>query len=898
MSTESPDTHLGHADADRGDANYRTLFDALPVPVVIAHASDGTILYANAAELEYAEAASMDEVLGRMIFEFIDPGDLEKAGRNTAAVFKGEPITGDARYNTFTLTGAPRQTDIYSIPTRFEGQEAIFSILVDATGQTEERRARESAEASYRAMVETSPDGVIVHVDGHLVYLNPAALRMFGFARLEDAIGLHHTELVAPDSVESTVERVRNLLAGGRASEALTRVLLRQDGSTFLGEATAIALDFEGRPAVQVLIRDVSEQDANRRALADAEARYRAIVELMPDALVIAIEGRVAYLNERTLDLLGYERAEDMLGRPYEDFISADDRVPAAGRVDEALTKGGPLPPALRTVVRSDGSTFPAEVVAVRVEFDGRPGVQVLLRDVTDRLAQLGALREAEERYRALVEMSPDAILVHTGGTIVYLNPTGLRLVGASSPDEVIGRSVMDFVDPVSAASVAGRLTAMAEGQVFVEPLIEALRMLDGRPILAEVSARPLEFSGVPSILVIARDVSEREAERTARRDAESRANAIVDSIPIGMHFYRLEDDDTLRFEGANAAADAILGVDHSGLVGLPIEQAFPMHASTDMPDVYRAVVRTGELYHNEDVYYADGRIDSSFDVHAFRTGPSEMVATFVDITDRARAEAELAAYRGHLEGLVEDRTHELTEANRELLEATRAKSAFLASMSHELRTPLNSIIGFSGVLAQGIAGPLNEEQERQLQMINRSGRQLLSLVGDVLDLAKIEAGRVDLAMDEFEVTRFVRTIADTVRPMAAERNLELHVYLSQAPERMVGDREKIEQVLLNLLSNAIKYTDEGYVSITVATRPDGSVSFVVRDSGIGIAREDHDRVFEEFRQVTPAGTAKNPGTGLGLSIARHLAALMGGVIELKSEPGVGSAFSLVIPNG
>lgn len=275
------------------------------------------------------------------------------------------------------------------------------------------------------------------------------------------------------------------------------------------------------------------------------------------------------------------------------------------------------------------------------------------------------------------------------------------------------------------------------------------------------------------------------------------------------------------------------------------------------------------------------------------------MFGIIQDITDRKLIEQELAQHRDRLEELVDERTAELTLVNQELAAATRTKSAFLANVSHELRTPLNSIIGFSGVLLQGLAGPMSEEQHAQVEMINRSGKILLALIGDVLDLSKIEAGHTDVESSEFELAELVAEALATVQPLADERGIGLSSHLSDAPTTMVSDRNKVLQILLNLLSNALKFTHEGEVWLEV-TGLEGTVAFSVQDTGVGIAPDEVDSVFLEFRQLAPVDemTAKTPGTGLGLAICRRLAELLGGTIEAQSVVGEGSTFTLTLPRG
>ena len=237
----------------------------------------------------------------------------------------------------------------------------------------------------------------------------------------------------------------------------------------------------------------------------------------------------------------------------------------------------------------------------------------------------------------------------------------------------------------------------------------------------------------------------------------------------------------------------------------------------------------------------------------------------------------------------------ELADKSRQLEAASRHKSEFLANMSHELRTPLNAIIGFSEVLSERMFGELNDKQDEYLKDIHASGQHLLSLINDILDLSKIEAGRMELELSGFDLSMTIDNALALIRERAARRSVELHTTVDERVGQVQGDERKIRQVLLNLLSNAIKFTPEGG-RIAVETKPmNGFIEVSVTDSGVGIAPEDQEAVFEEFRQV---GTAdkKVEGTGPGLALSRKLIERHGGRIWVKSQVGAGSTFTFTIP--
>ena len=264
------------------------------------------------------------------------------------------------------------------------------------------------------------------------------------------------------------------------------------------------------------------------------------------------------------------------------------------------------------------------------------------------------------------------------------------------------------------------------------------------------------------------------------------------------------------------------------------------------------------------------------------------IVGVYTDITEVKKREAELA-----------DLVDRLTVARDQAMEATRAKSQFLANMSHELRTPLNAIIGITEMLEEDVRDDGLDDYVEPLERVSRAGRHLLHLINEILDLSKIEAGRMEIHLEDIDVAALVGELATTAQPLADKKGNRLTVQCPDDFGAMHGDPTRVRQVVLNLLSNACKFTEGGRVSLAAARRnADGKdwVRFAVADTGIGMTPEQQAKVFEEFSQADSSTTRKYGGTGLGLAISRRLCRLMGGDIELTSEPGVGSTFTARLP--
>jgi PAS domain S-box-containing protein len=398
------------------------------------------------------------------------------------------------------------------------------------------------------------------------------------------------------------------------------------------------------------------------------------------------------------------------------------------------------------------------------------------------------------------------------------------------------------------------------------------------------------------------REQERREAELLVRNERLF-SETMIESTPGILYFC----DETGRFLRWNRNFESV-----SGYSAEEIAQMHPLEFFSDedrglVAERIAAVYARGESsveapFRSKDgtttLYFLTGR-------RIVTNGRACLVGVGIDISERKRAETALRELNENLEAKVAERTAELQVAVTRAESADRLKSAFLATMSHELRTPLNSIIGFTGIVLQGLAGPLNAEQHKQLGMVRSSARHLLELINDVLDLSKIEADQLEVHERPFDLPEVVRHAVDAIRPLADKKKLEIALDISPALGEMVSDARRVEQIFLNLLNNAVKFTDRGKISVS-ATREERTAgpnrvagpALVLRvsDTGIGIKPEDLETLFKPFRQVDMGLTRAHEGTGLGLAICRRLADLLGGEITVESTWASGSEFRVTLP--
>jgi protein-histidine pros-kinase len=478
-----------------------------------------------------------------------------------------------------------------------------------------------------------------------------------------------------------------------------------------------------------------------------------------------------------------------------------------------------------------------------------------------------------ERRFKDLLESVPDGIvMVNADGQIVLTNQQADRLFGYEV-GELRGQSI-EILLPRGhrQAHVAHRANYAAEPRPRAmggELDLFGLRK-DGTEFPVEISLSPIRTEAGTLVMSAIRDIGDRKKAQKKFRD-------LLESAPDAIVIVNHEGEIVI----VNSQAEAVFGYPRSEMVGSPVEMLMPERFRESHPQ------RRGGFFSAPRIrpmgagleLFGRRRDGSEFPIEIslspLDTEEGTLVSSSIrDITDRKQIENSLH-------------------------HASRMKSEFLANMSHELRTPLNGIIGFSELLVDEKVGSLNPKQKEFLGDILRSGQHLLQLINDVLDLSKVEAGRMQLSPEPFETRRAIDEICAVVSPLSKKKGIQVRTQVEPAATRVVMDLHKFKQVLYNLLSNAVKFTDDGgSVSVDAGVTPAQRLRLSVRDTGIGIEEADLHRVFEEFTQIDSGNGRRYEGTGLGLALTRKLVEFQGGTIGVASRSGEGSVFTVELPLG
>jgi PAS domain S-box-containing protein len=780
----------------------------------------------------------------------------------------------------------------------YPSPDGLMILFTDISERKRFERLLEQRQHLLQKILDTEPGTVYIYdlEERRNVYINRHWLSAFGYTAEETQdMGEDLSALIFhPDDLPLIAEHHANWRQAdeGEIRTIQYRVRAKTGEWHWLDSRETPFLRNASGEVRQILgiAHDVTDQMRMQEAALKEKDFSEAMLDSLPGVFYFYDRaGKFLRWNRNLEELTGYSASEIAQMHPL-DFFEGEEKQYIAERIQRVFDDG--KSDAEANFVTKDLEVFPFYFTGKRIELDGQPYLIGMGINISERRRAEEALRESEARYRAVVEHQTEFIVRwRPEGTRTFVNEAYRNYFGLT-PEQALSDTFMPLVAEEDRAAILEKISRLSSGMVRFETDTHRVIRPDGSIGWQEWIDQAIydETGQVVEFQSVGRDVTERKRteEALAVSEAELRALfACMNDVVLVM------DRDGVYRKIAPTNPN-LLYKPPEELLGQTLRDVFPSEQAAEFVSTIRQVIETQETAHIEYPLTIGGQV-LWFDASISPMDADSTLWMARDITDRKRAEERLQRLNEELEQRVALRTEELAAAMIKAQESDRLKSAFLASMSHELRTPLNSIIGFTGVILQGLAGPLNEEQTKQLNMTHDSARHLLVLINDILDISKIEAGQLEIVKAPFDMWEAIGKALQVVQPLLKKKDIPVRTLIGPGVGIINQDRRRVEQVLINLVNNAIKFTEHGQMNIECQIR-DGWLETRVRDTGIGIKPEDMHRLFKPFQQIDTGLARGHEGTGLGLSICERLVTAMGGEISVESQWGAGSTFKFTLP--
>lgn len=870
-----------------GARRLNGLFDAIPV---LIFELDKDRRYTGLA-MGRAEdmLVPMDQRKGRWIHDVLPPEIAEIAARGVDVAETGK--TSEPERYEVTRRGQTLWHEMCVAPVGFPGSDDFRSIII-VRDVTEDERARSNIEMMSLVARMMTNLVILTETDGRVIWANPAFINKSGYA-IEEMKGLPLINFTrSSNSDPETSSEIMRSMAQERPYSG--QIL----NATRHGEEYWVDLNISfrresvsGRKIVIHVATDITKQKTVQTELAHYKSLLESAIAALPDAFAyFDADDKLVICNERYRDF--YPKTAPIIepGVTFEDLIrygvahgeyataNGQEEDWIADRLDRHRNPGVPLEQSL-----SDGRWL--QILEQPTADGGRVGMRV---DIT-------ALKRAEERLGGIIDGAQVGTWEWVRGVDeVLVNERYCTILGRPM-DELYRAPVQRFISLVvdkDRERVAQAMQDLVTGESNTFSSEFCMRHQDGHAVWVETRGRVVSYSadGRPlRVSGVQMDISGRKAVELALKQANSDlTEALAQRDAAERRFFDIADLSTDWFFELDAGLrHTYLSENFSKLTGIANIQFLGRHLGQlrDLSGVLRGDnARWPEL---TAALSDKGLVEPYFFEAKARDGTSRWLR--LAMTPMAAADGTVTGWRG-----VGTDVSELYNERLNALQANEAKSRFLANMSHEIRTPLNGVLGMAELLAPSLK---DERQKMMISTIHSSGELLLSLLNNILDMSKIEAGQLELVPAPFAMEQLATETRKVWGSLCAAKGISFNLTMNGAVDRgRSGDLQRLRQILQNLLSNAVKFTSEGTVSLHVSAEPEAPVILEVRDSGIGMTDSQIAVVFEPFKQAETTTSARFGGTGLGLSVVRELVGLMDGRIDVQSTPGVGTVFRVTLP--
>lgn len=730
--------------------------------------------------------------------------------------------------------------------------------------------------------------------DRNFVDVNEAWEQFTGYTK-EEAIGFKVEDLNLINTNDSN--QIRKVLDKDEIIKSFEVELKVKGGKKKYGYATFQQIEIKGVNYVQTTILDVSELKETQENLRLAKEFSEALIASLRSGLVVMnLNGEIIEVNPAFCQITQFTKAELLGTKAPFPFWPPESYEAIQMCLHKTLQ--GEIGNFEFLFMRKGGERFPAALATSSIKnHEGEiTAFFVTIEDVTNRKKAEEEIVKNEKLFRRLTSNVPVAIFqTDNEGYCNYVNEEWIKYAGIPF-SEAMGFGWSNAIHPDD------RERVLQEWQQSLQPgntFISEFRFQDRKNHITWLSAKAIGIydaqNNVYGYIGMSLDITERKNAEKLLIESKQYLGNIINNIgdPVFVK------NDKSEFLIVNNAFYKLFNRTKEEILGKTFAKDVPQKERERYLKIDRKVISKGIENVYEDSINVEGGETRFVSTKKTRfideKGNKLLIGVIRDITEKVKAEEEISNYKNHLEELVELRTNQLEKEKIKAQSADLMKSAFLATMSHELRTPMNSIIGFTGILLKEFAGPINEEQKKQLSMVKNSGQHLLGLINDILDISKIEAGKLKVSRHPFDYISTIEKTIEFLSPQANKKGLQISTELSETKVILNSDERRVEQVLLNLISNAIKFSNQGTILVKVEINNNSLITQII-DYGIGISKEDLNKIFMPFIQLNSGLTRRHEGTGLGLAICKNLIEKLGGTIQVKSKKGEGSNFTFKLP--
>lgn len=857
--------------------NLLSIFNSVSEAIYVID-KNGTFIDVNkGAEIMYQY--SREELIGLNPESVSAPGlnDLNQIKKTMQSVFEnGEPKT--LEFWALRKNGEIFPKEVVIHKSKRLGNDVLIATARDITNRKNIENALLKNQEKLNNIFNLANSGIILtDLEDNYLEFNDWWLKMIGYSR-EELNKKKKLSIIHPADLENGKIWLNKIYSGEIEKYKIEKRYLRKDKTIFWGETSVSAIKDENNNITSTIaiVTDITERKLAEEKIKESSEKFQNLVNSTGGIVWEADANTLIfnYVSQEAERLLGYPSEEWYKEGFWANHLHPDDKDKTISYCIDQTKQMLSHDFKYRFRTKDGKYIWLKDVVNIVVE-DGNPRwLRGVMFDISKQEEAVESLRESEEKYRGLVENSPDGIIIYVNDKISYANSEALRIIKAKNFEEIIGKSVIDFIHPDSLESVIQRMKEVIMDPYASQIVEEKLISFTGETVYVEIKAIPTTYEHKEGVQVIIHDISEKKSTQNKIKQLSQAVEQSPVAIVITDTLGNIEYVNKKFIETTGYTIDEIIGENPRILKS--------DYTSTNEYIQLWQTINTGNEWFGEfqnkkkdgTLYWESASISPILNEKGIIT---HFIAIKEDITERKNIEQQLI------------------KAKEKAEESDRLKLAFLANMSHEIRTPMNGILGFTELLKeQNLSGNVQQEY---INIIEKSGKRMLNIINDIINISKVESGQIEVTNTETNVNEQIDYLHTFFKTEAIQKNISINLIKELSPQDtfVITDREKLYAILTNLIKNAIKFTNEG--SIDFGCEKKGNyLEFFVKDTGLGISDSQKKIIFERFRQANDTISRTHEGSGLGLAISKAYVEMQGGNIWVESKEGKGSTFYFTLP--